>query len=1565
MNKMRRYLFVAAMAVFTQVISGLGALVWAQSQPVTFSAMGDMPYSASELTVMQQYMNDHNRYSPSAFLIHVGDILSTGTCSESYYTDMANTLKMLKAPAYIVLGDNEYVDCSNPTQAFGYWKKYFTNFEQNFCGAPFTEHQGVRPENFAFVLNGVLFIGINLVGSCPFDQNEWDTRLQDDVDWINQQFQAKNSLVRAAVIFAQASDKGGCDRSLFFDQFFPAVTAFVKPVLYIHGDLHTYKFDQPWSPTNLKRLEVPKGIAEPPIEVTVTMTTNTVANAFTTKRNPWSSQTIVNMPPCANAGADKSNVSATITLQGSATDDGDPNNSLTTTWSTVSGPGTVTFGNVSSLSSTATFSANGTYVLRLTANDGQLQKTDDVTIGVNTALDNAPIISTFTPTSGAVGAVVTISGSNFTGATSVAFNGTTATSFTVNSSTQITATVPAAATTGKITVANSTGTGISADDFIVAGGGGNGVTFYPTHDSYVWSLSATTNYGTATTMQVEMNSVSDESYPFIKFNVTGITGPVQSAKLRLRCTDGSSDGGSVFLVSNNYQGSSDFWLETGLTWSNAPLITGSALDVAGAVSAGFTIELDVTTAVTGNGIYSFALKSANSNSALYSTKEGANKPELVIEATPASSNAPTITSFTPASGPVSTVVTITGSKFTGATAVAFNGAAAGFMVDSDTQILATVPASATTGKISVTNADGTGQSATDFILQAPPAITSFSPSDGPTATVVTITGSGFTGATTVAFNGTAAGFTLNSDTQIQATVPAGATTGKISVTNAIGTGLSTADFIVTNLPTIASFTPASGPASTIVTITGSKFTGATTVAFNGIAAGFTIDSDTQIQATVPAGATTGKISVTNADGTGSSATDFVVIAPPTIASFTPTLGPEGTEVTINGSFFTGTTGVSFNGNTATTFTVDSDSKIRANVPAGAAIGTGKIIVTNSAGSAMSPADFTITSTPLTLTLNPKYDAYVVSSSPTKNYGTSSTVRARLSSSEINHGYLKFEIMGLSGTLLSAKLRLHVSNASVDGGSVHLASNNYLGSMTPWLENGLIWNNAPGVAGAALSSAGAVSIGQWVEFDVTPAIVGNGTYSFGLKNNNSDAVYYRAKENGTATSPQLVIQSVSSGAPSISSFAPGTGPVETEVTITGNNFSGATTVTFNGLPAASFFIDSNTQIRATVPVGATAGKIVIANAVGSTSFATDFIVTATPEITSFTPANGAAGTEVTITGSHFTGTTSVTFNGNAATSILVDSDSQIRAYLPAGATPGTGKIIVTNSAGSATSAGDFTINLQFTLAPTHDTYVSSSSPSTNYGTASTVRGKISTSEIFYAYLKFDITGLSGTLLSARLRLHVNNASSTGGSIYSVSNDYLGTATPWVESGMNWSNAPSIGGTALSSAGNASVGQWVEFDVTLAIVGDGTYSFGIMNNNSDAVYYYSKESSGTSNDPQLIIQAASGSAAPKRGSATAAETAVLAETIPTELALEQNYPNPFNPSTQIRFSLPQESHVTIKVYSINGVEMRTLVNKDYPAGKYVITFHAKNLPSGTYFYVMQAGAVRKVRQFMLVK
>ena len=83
------------------------------------------------------------------------------------------------------------------------------------------------------------------------------------------------------------------------------------------------------------------------------------------------------------------------------------------------------------------------------------------------------------------------------------------------------------------------------------------------------------------------------------------------------------------------------------------------------------------------------------------------------------------------------------------------------------------------------------------------------------------------------------------------------------------------------------------------------------------------------------------------------------------------------------------------------------------------------------------------------------------------------------------------------------------------------------------------------------------------------------------------------------------------------------------------------------------------------------------------------------------------------------------------------------------------------------------------------------------------------------------------------------------------------------------------------------------------------------------------------------------------------------------LSQNYPNPFNPSTTIKYSIPKQSYVGLKIYDLLGEEIETLINEEKPAGNYQVEFKAANLPSGVYFYRIRAGSFNQVRKMLLIK
>ncbi len=89
------------------------------------------------------------------------------------------------------------------------------------------------------------------------------------------------------------------------------------------------------------------------------------------------------------------------------------------------------------------------------------------------------------------------------------------------------------------------------------------------------------------------------------------------------------------------------------------------------------------------------------------------------------------------------------------------------------------------------------------------------------------------------------------------------------------------------------------------------------------------------------------------------------------------------------------------------------------------------------------------------------------------------------------------------------------------------------------------------------------------------------------------------------------------------------------------------------------------------------------------------------------------------------------------------------------------------------------------------------------------------------------------------------------------------------------------------------------------------------------------------------------------------------LPENFNLEPAYPNPFNPRTKIRYALPEAAHVKLAVYNMLGKQIRVLVNQRQKAGRYTISFRARDLSSGIYLYRLQAGAFTGERKMTLVK
>ncbi|MEO8514900.1 MAG: T9SS type A sorting domain-containing protein [Ignavibacteria bacterium] len=88
-------------------------------------------------------------------------------------------------------------------------------------------------------------------------------------------------------------------------------------------------------------------------------------------------------------------------------------------------------------------------------------------------------------------------------------------------------------------------------------------------------------------------------------------------------------------------------------------------------------------------------------------------------------------------------------------------------------------------------------------------------------------------------------------------------------------------------------------------------------------------------------------------------------------------------------------------------------------------------------------------------------------------------------------------------------------------------------------------------------------------------------------------------------------------------------------------------------------------------------------------------------------------------------------------------------------------------------------------------------------------------------------------------------------------------------------------------------------------------------------------------------------------------------PNEFSIEQNYPNPFNPVTLIKFFVPVESAVELKIYDAPGKEVTTLVNGTQKAGNHEVSWDASGLSSGIYFYKLEAGSYSVEKKMILLK
>ena len=146
-------------------------------------------------------------------------------------------------------------------------------------------------------------------------------------------------------------------------------------------------------------------------------------------------------------------------------------------------------------------------------------------------------------------------------------------------------------------------------------------------DTYVRSDAATSNFGTQTSIQGSKSGNGNRAVtylPYVRFTVPALTAPPVSATLRLFVTDASATSGTLFRTSTAT------WSETATTYNNRPATTGNAIGTSRNAPLGQWVEFDVTSTVTAAGQYGFTLTNGSADLVGFSSREGANPPQLVI-----------------------------------------------------------------------------------------------------------------------------------------------------------------------------------------------------------------------------------------------------------------------------------------------------------------------------------------------------------------------------------------------------------------------------------------------------------------------------------------------------------------------------------------------------------------------------------------------------------------------------------------------------------------------------------------------------------------------------------------------------------------------------------------------------------------------------------------------------------------------------------------------------------------------------------------------------------------------
>jgi Calcineurin-like phosphoesterase len=458
--------------------------------------------------------------------------------------------------------------------------------------------------------------------------------------------------------------------------------------------------------------------------------------------------------------------------------------------------------------------------------------------------------------------------------------------------------------------------------------------------------------------------------------------------------------------------------------------------------------------------------------------------------------------------------------------------------------------------------------------------------------------------------------------------------------------------------------------------------------------------------------------------------------------------------------------------------------------AGAGVLVMALVVAGWAGARVVSAATTVLTT-----VRASADAYVQSDLPDANAGTATELGARAASTDKAElvSYVKFVVQGLTSAPAGAQLQLYSYAQSSTGVQVWTASSD-------WTETGITWSTAPPRGSAMVANMANLAVNAYATADVSGVVTADGTYTFAITTTSTLSKKFASRE-VAATPPQLVL---------------------------------------------------NTSAPGAVTAAAGSGQ--------STAVGAAF---AEPLVAAVADGAGAPVQGVPITFSAPTSGASATFAGGAA-AVTVTTDTAGRATTPpltANATAGSYQVVATGTAvsGSAvftlintgapssppptTAPPTGTVTTR-TFKAVADASVRSDQPDANFGGDFVLGAEAAsaTTPAIVSYLRFPVSGLTGSVTSATLQLYSFATSSQGIAV---------SAAPatWTETGITYNTAPAVG-AVVGRGPNISVNTWAAIDVTPAVSADGALGLVLTTTRTANNKVASRESTAT--PPTLVVQ-----------------------------------------------------------------------------------------------------------------